>query len=67
MRQCERLEELSWELNCVKGLPSPRGQQEPKMRPNEQVNGQQVRVGARLGQKEGARCFCLCTWGNREG
>lgn len=37
------------------------------MRPSEQVNGQQVRVGARLGQKEGARCFCLCTWGNPEG
>lgn len=32
------------------------------MGPNGRVGGQ-VRVGARLGQKERTRCPCLCTWG----
>lgn len=35
------------------------------MRPNGQV-GEQVRVGARLGQKEGARCPGLCIWGTQK-
>lgn len=35
------------------------------MRPNGQAGGQ-VRVKARLGQKEGARRPCLCLWGTQK-
>lgn len=63
--QCEHLEELSRELDCVEGLAWPRkatgAQGEAK------VDGPQVRVGARLGQEEGNRCLCLCISGGPGG
>lgn len=46
--------------------PGPKGPQESKVRPDGQVDGEQVRTRARLGQKEGTQCPCLHIWGTQE-
>lgn len=46
--------------------PGPKGPQESKVRPDGQVNGQQARARARLGQKEVTWCPCLHILGTQE-